>query len=84
MRMTWQTIKSVITNPCTKITIKGMFVNNIEYTDDNPIVEAFCNYFSEVAGILEAEIPQTSFDLLSLISTKSESVFFNPVSASDY
>ena len=68
---------------CYKKTIKSIFVNDIKYTDDNLIAEAIGQYFSEVAGDLEAEKPQTSFDPLSLIPIKSESFFLKPVSASE-
>ena len=73
--MTWQMIKNVVNNPCIKKTTKSIFVNNIECTDDYLIAEAFGKCFSEIAGSLEAEIPQTSFDLLSLKPIKSDHFF---------
>ena len=81
--MTFYMIKRVINNSCTKKTIRSIFVDNIEYTDDSLIAETFGKYFSQVAGNLEAEISQSRFDPLSLVPIKSESIFFNPVSASD-
>ena len=73
--MTWQTMKIVINNHCTEKIIRSNFVNNIECTDDYLIAEAFGKCFSEIAGSLEAEIPQTSFDLLSLKPIKSDHFF---------
>ena len=67
MRMTRRTKKSVINNHLTTKPIKSTFVNTIQCTNGNLITEAFGEYFSEVAGDLEAEIPQTIFDPLSLI-----------------
>ena len=57
MHMTWLTIKSVINNSSTEKTIKSIFVDNIEYTDDSINAETFGKYFLEVAGDSEAEIP---------------------------
>ena len=68
-------IRSVINNLCTEKPIRSVFVNNIENTDVNLNAEAFGEYSMELAGNLEAEIPQASFDPLSLIPIQSESFF---------
>ena len=75
MRTTWQTINVIINNPCTKQTINSILDNNIECKEVNVVVEVFGKYFSEAAGNLEADIPQTSYDPLSLIPIKCESIF---------
>ena len=71
MNVTRQTVKSLRSNLFTKKTKKFNLFNNFDCTDDKLISEAFNEYFSEVTGNLKVQIPQTSFDPLSLIPIKS-------------
>ena len=69
LRKTWDTIKSILVVSNNKNTIKCILFNNVEYIDELSIAHIFKSYFGEVASNLESNIPYSSFDPFSLIST---------------
>ena len=83
IQKTCSTIKSVHHSSWNKNTIKVILLNNVEVTDDYDIAQLFNNFFTGIATELEADIPASNLDPLSLVSIVHASVFLSPVSVEE-
>ena len=81
---TWSIIKGALKSFQNKSTINAVLFNNVEVTDEFYVAQLFNELFTEVARKLEADIPASTIDPLSLISRVDTSVFLYPVSVEKF
>ena len=81
IKSTWKHINLLLHKNLSSKTIKKIVVNNISYTEDSEIANAFNEYFCSVGENLNSQIPDSNLDPLSYIVFNSNSSFWlNPVS----
>ena len=83
MQKIWSTIKSVLHSSQNSNTIKAILFNDVEVTEDFDIPHLFNNFFTGIATELEADIPNSNMDPLSLVSRDDSSVFLYPVTVEE-
>ena len=84
IRNTWKMINTISNSNPNKSAIKAILWNNVEYTSDSQISDAFNEYFSSIPNLLENNLPSSNIDPLSFVNLNQiSSMYLYPVCTSE-
>ena len=84
IKQTWKVIKMLLIKNSSSKKIKSIIVNGETRECGEDIVEGFSDYFSSIAQLLDADIPQSDMSPLNHVAgNMSSSLFLNPVTGGE-